>query len=74
MSAQAMFEMTPVVFTSIRFGGISSTSLYRNTDGTRSITDPPHDAGSVSMSIDWTLDRALQTTALMGYIYEVILV
>ena len=52
MSAQAMFEMTPVVFTSIRFGGISSTSLYRNTDGTRSITDPPHDAGSVGMTID----------------------
>ena len=52
MSAQAIFEMTPVVLTSIKFGGISGTGLYRNTDGTRSITDPPHDAGSVGMTID----------------------
>lgn len=52
MSAQAISEMTPVVLTSIMFGGISSTRLYRNTDGTRGITDPPHDVGSVGMTID----------------------
>ena len=67
------FDPTPLVLTDVRFGGIAGTSLYRNADGTWSITNPPHDAGPVDVAIDWTIDHAAQTTAHLGYTYEGIL-
>ena len=67
------FDPTPVVLTGVKFGGIAGTSLYRNTDGTWSITNPPHDAGPVDVAVDWTIDNAAQATAHLGYTYEGIL-
>ncbi|WP_232342915.1 InlB B-repeat-containing protein [Bifidobacterium choladohabitans] len=67
------FDPTPAVLTGVKFGGIDGTSLYRNTDGTWSITNPPHDAGPVDVAVDWTIDQAAQATAHLGYTYEGIL-
>ena len=67
------FDPTPLVLTGVKFGGIAGTSLYRNTDGTWSITNPPHDAGPVDVAVNWTIDNAAQTTAHLGYTYEGIL-
>ena len=67
------FDPTSLVLTGVKFGGIAGTSLYRNTDGTWSITNPPHDAGPVDVAVDWTIDQAAQTTAHLGYTYEGIL-
>ncbi len=67
------FDPTPVVLTGVKFGGIPGTSLYRNDDGTWSITNPPHDAGHVDVAVDWTIDQVAQTTAHLGYTYEGIL-
>ena len=67
------FNPTPVVLTGVKFGGIPGTSLYRNDDGTWSITNPPHDAGHVDVAVDWTIDQVAQTTAHLGYTYEGIL-
>ena len=73
VAAQTIFDPTPLVLTGVKFGGIAGTSLYRNTDGTWSITNPPHDAGPVDVAVDWTIDNAAQTTAHLGYTYEGIL-
>ena len=67
------FDPTPVVLTGVKFGGIPGTSLYRNDDGTWSITNPPHDAGHVDVAVDWTIDQVAQTTAHLGYTYQGIL-
>ena len=67
------FDPTPLVLTGVEFGGIPGTSLYRNDDGTWSITNPPHDAGHVDVAVDWTIDQVAQTTAHLGYTYEGIL-
>ena len=67
------FDPAPPVLTGVKFGGIPGTSLYRNDDGTWSITNPPHDAGHVDVAIDWAIDQAAQTTAHLGYTYEGIL-
>ena len=67
------FDPTPLVLTGVKFGGIPGTSLYRNDDGTWSITNPPHDAGHVDVAVDWTIDQVAQTTAHLGYTYEGIL-
>lgn len=67
------FDPAPLVLTGVKFGGIPGTSLYRNDDGTWSITNPPHDAGHVDVAVDWTIDQVAQTTAHLGYTYEGIL-
>ncbi|WP_422614034.1 hypothetical protein [Bifidobacterium indicum] len=51
----------PAIPTGVRFGTTPGTAPAANTDGTWRTTTPAHTPGTVTVTIDWTRDGAVQT-------------
>lgn len=68
-------KFEPVIFdqvrlTGVKFDEVAGTGLTANDDGTWSVTAPAHAAGTIPVSVSWTLNGVAQPDARLSYTYE----
>uniref|UniRef100_UPI0030DD3661 InlB B-repeat-containing protein n=2 Tax=Bifidobacterium indicum TaxID=1691 RepID=UPI0030DD3661 len=54
----------------VRFDGIAGVDLTAKTDGTWSVSTPSHAAGTVTVTVTWTLNGVAQPDEHLTYTYE----
>ena len=64
-----MFDPTPLQITGIQFGKTVGNRPTSKSDGTWTTTTPAHTAGTLYVTIDWTLGGINQTPTQLNYTY-----